>query len=371
MVRRLEAMGARYPVHVDSGAPVAPNLDPIEKAADARAARPSPNPFARDDFDLEAASRPVGDANVFRDDDWFHWCHCIVRDDEGKYHLFYARWPKSIGFHSWLTHSEIARAVADRPEGPYAFVETVLPCRGTRNWNRITAHNVKVERFDGRYWLYHIGTNDGGRELSEKELTATAKLGYSHPNWRILRDNQRTGVAVAERLAGPWTVFPHPVVEPGGPVATVTVNPDVWRGSDGRYRMIFKGDYPGVRVAQALAIAARPEGPFRVQPELVYGARSTEDVSTWWDPARELRYAIFHDRSGFGLIASEDDIAWREARHYRAADERIERADGSWITPARYERPFVYTEGGSPRVLGGAVRDEDGDAYIVLVPLGD
>lgn len=371
MTGRLAKLGAQLSVRADTGEPVEPDPRALDDAVKERKSQPEPPALPGDDLDLAAMCRPVSAANLVRDEDWFNWCNCIIKDDEGTYHLFYARWPKSIGFYSWLTHSEIARATADRPEGPYTFVETVIPSRGAEAWNRITAHNVKVECFEGRYYLYHIGTNDGGRGLTEAELVATAKQGYSHPNWMVLRNNQRTGVAVADRLEGPWTDLPHPVVEPGGPVSTVTVNPDVWRGADGRYYMIFKGDYPGVRIAQALAIADRPEGPFRVQSEMVYSARRTEDTSAWWDPERELHYAIFHDREGFGLITSKDGVSWREARHYRAADKRIERTDGEPIAPARYERPFVYTENGVPRVLGGAVREKSGDAYIVLVPLGE
>ena len=216
--------------------------------------------------------------------------------------------------------------------------------------------------------MYLIGTNDGGRNLPEGEIVATAKRGYSHRYWGVLRNNQRTGVAVAERLEGPWVISDAPVVEPGGPVSTVTVNPDVWQGPDERFYMIFKGDYPGVRIAQALAIADTPTGPFRVQSEMVYREKRTEDTSAWHDPKRGLYYAIFHDRHGFGLIASKDGVRWQEAQHYRAADKTIERAGGPPIRPQRYERPFVYTENGVPVVLGGAAKVGN-DAFIVLTPL--
>jgi hypothetical protein len=228
--------------------------------------------------------------------------------------------------------------VAEHPAGPYRHVETVIgPC-GSLGWNRITAHNVNVARFDGRYYLYRIGTNDGGRGFTEGDLVATARVGYAHPNWLPLRNNQRTGVAVARRPEGPWLQLAHPVVEPGGPVSTVAVNPDVWQTHDGRYHMIFKGDYPGVGVAQALAIAERPEGPFCVQPELVFAERRTEDSSTFADPVRGLRYAVLHDLQGFGLLVSADDVHWQRARHYRAMDKRIARADGGELAH-RSRRP--------------------------------
>jgi arylsulfatase A-like enzyme len=369
MIQWIDRYDAQLPLRSATQEPVMPNRGAIEAAVRARSEEPEEPLLPGDDLDLAALTRPVTDENLFRDEEWFNWCNSIVKDEAGTYHLFYARWPKSIGFFSWLTHSEIARAVAERPEGPYTFVETVIPSRGSDTWNQITAHNVKVERFGGRYYLYRIGTNDGGRNLTEADLVAIAKQGYSHPDWMVLRNNQRTGVAVADRIEGPWRTLPRPVVEPAGPVSTVSVNPDVWQGTDERFYMIFKGDFPGVGVAQALAIADRPEGPFRVEPEIVYRNRRTEDTSVWWDPVRKLYYGILHDLNGFGLIASPDGIHWREARNYRAADKQIEFAGTDPLTPARYERPFVYTENGVPRVLGGAVREKDGDAYIVLVPL--
>jgi hypothetical protein len=133
--------------------------------------------------------------------------------------------------------------------------------------------------------------------------------------------------------------------------------------------MIFKGDHPGVGLAHAQAIADRPEGPFVALPDTVFHARRSEDCSTWWDPRRGLRYGLLHDLRGFTMIVSADDLHWRPARHARVIGERIERADGAALEPQRYERPFVFTEDGRPRVLGGAVKTGD-DAFIVLIPLG-
>jgi arylsulfatase A-like enzyme len=367
MVKALESHGAQLPVDAETGAPVGPDVAALDALVGAAAVTASA-PLPADDLDLGALIRPIRDDNLFRDADWFTWCHSIVRGDDGGYHLFYVRWPRRFGFHAWLTHSEIARAVADAPAGPYAHVETVIPARGDHGWNQLNAHNVKVERFGERWFLYHIGTNDGGLGLSEADLIAIAARGYPHPQWRVLRNNQRTGVAVAESLGGPWRTLPDPVAEPGGPVSTVTVNPDVWQRGDGRYQMIFKGDHPGVGLAHAQAIADRPEGPFVALPDTVFHARRSEDCSTWWDPRRGLRYGLLHDLRGFTMIVSADDLHWRPARHARVIGERIERADGAALEPQRYERPFVFTEDGRPRVLGGAVKTGD-DAFIVLIPL--
>lgn len=369
MTARLDALGAQLPLDKRTGQPVRPDFSAIRRALEEKSAIPKPPPFPTDDLDLASMIRPVGEENLYRDEGWYTWCNDIIRDDDGTYHLFYVRWPKEHGFLGWLTHSEIARATADHPAGPYSFAGTVVPSRGDRGWNRITAHNVKIRRFGGRYHLYSIGTNDGTRGLTEDDLAATARGGYRQPNWPLLRNNQRTGVAVADSLTGPWTTHPRPVIEPHGPISTVTVNPAVWQTADRRYRMIIKGDYPVSRVAQAVAVSDSPTGPFRIEEELAFD-RYSEDVSVWADPGRGLTYGILHDGKGFGVIASADGVHWRDARHFRAIGKEIPRRGGGHLAPTRFERPSVFAEDGTPVVLGAAAQFDGGkDACIMLIPL--
>ena len=70
-------------------------------------------------------------------------------------------------------------------------------------------------------------------------------VGYSHPSWKILRTNQRTGVAIASSLQGPWTRLDQPIIEPSGPIETLTVNPAITKDDQGIYYLIVKGDKPG------------------------------------------------------------------------------------------------------------------------------
>ncbi|MBW6492712.1 MAG: hypothetical protein K0B15_16125, partial [Lentimicrobium sp.] len=54
------------------------------------------------------------------------WGSSPVRDENGKLHLFCARWPSSIPFDiGWRFNSEIAHYIAEHPEGPFEFVEVV------------------------------------------------------------------------------------------------------------------------------------------------------------------------------------------------------------------------------------------------------
>ena len=290
--------------------------------------------------------------NIFGDSKWFNWGASVITGDDGKYHMFYSRWPRKYSFYSWLTHSEIAHAVADKPQGPYKYVETAITCKGDSNWDKFTAHNPKIKKFNGKYYLYYIGTY---AELSEEELIETAKTGYSHKNWKPLRENQRTGVAVSDSLSGPWKRSKKPIIEPAGPITTLTVNPAVTQGPDGTYFMIIKGDKPGTTKFvrnQALATSDKPDGPFKIHPKPVIDTFDTEDASMWYDKNNKKFYAVYHAHTHIGLIESADGYNWKKATPNILANKTILFTDGKTFKPDRMERPFVMLdENGIPSFL--------------------
>jgi hypothetical protein len=68
-----------------------------------------------DSIDFSQWLQPVPPGAVFEHPDWCIWCGSAVRGDDGKYHLFYSRWPSKLGHLAWVTHSEVARdSVRDR-----------------------------------------------------------------------------------------------------------------------------------------------------------------------------------------------------------------------------------------------------------------
>ena len=58
----------------------------------------------------------------------------VIKWADGKYHGYYARWPEELGHDAWMMHCEIAHAVADQPEGPFSYVNTVLESRNPDGW---------------------------------------------------------------------------------------------------------------------------------------------------------------------------------------------------------------------------------------------
>jgi hypothetical protein len=72
---------------------------------------------------LEAVGR------ILETEDFFVWGCSPIYGEDGKVHVFYSRWPKKYGMGGWIHKSEIAHAVANSPEGPYTYLETVLSSR--------------------------------------------------------------------------------------------------------------------------------------------------------------------------------------------------------------------------------------------------
>ncbi|MEQ6121221.1 glycoside hydrolase family protein [Reichenbachiella sp. MALMAid0571] len=324
-------------------------------------------------FSLTDRMVPVTDDNIFKSKGYHNWGTSVIKGEDGKYHLFYARWKEKYDYPGWLTRSEIAHATSDKPFGPWKFKEVVLTGRGGNNWDAITAHNPKIKYFEGKYYLYYIATNMGDNSFTNKELGIIGRTGRTHPDWEGLRSNQRTGVAVSNSLNGPWKRMDQPLIEPSGPITTLTVNPAIIQGKDGKYFLIVKGDKPNEtgpkRVRdQAIAISDSPIGPFKMQKKPVIDYVDTEDISMWYDNNRDLFYAIFHAQGFIGLVSSTDGLHWDKAEHYVLMEKRINKGDGSILIPDRLERPFVFLENGIPTVLSFAATKDKG-SFCVFVPL--
>ncbi|MDB4335147.1 glycoside hydrolase family protein [bacterium] len=322
-------------------------------------------------LDVNRLIRPLTEDGIFRDSSYYNWGGSIIKANDGLYHLFYSRWKRAYTFAGWLTSSEIAHAVSHHSSGPWEYKETVLAGRGNGYWDAITAHNPKIKCFDGKYHLYYIATNFGGQAYTDNELVITNEKRLADNTWRILRENQRTGVAVSNSINGPWERGNAPLIEPTGPIATITVNPAIAKGNDGIYYLIIKGDKPNetrfIR-NQAIATSESPVGPFAMQANPVIGNLDTEDVSMWYDQGDGKFYAVFHAHSFIGLMESVDGLNWEKAQNYKITDKKILLDDGSILTPDRMERPFIYIENGKPNVLCLAIKKGD-DSYTIFISL--
>ena len=84
---------------------------------------------------------------AFECEGYWAWGSSVVKGDDGKYHMFVSRFPKSLPFHpGWMVASEIVHAVSEIPQGPYRFSEVALPARGAQYWDGRSTHNPRILR---------------------------------------------------------------------------------------------------------------------------------------------------------------------------------------------------------------------------------
>ncbi len=82
----------------------------------------------------------------------------VVKGEDGKYHMFVSRFPKSLPFHpGWMIASEVVHAVSDIPEGPYQFSDIALLARGAQYWDGRSTHNPRILKYKDKYYLNIYG----------------------------------------------------------------------------------------------------------------------------------------------------------------------------------------------------------------------
>jgi hypothetical protein len=330
------------------------------------------------ELDLVAMIQPVPTNAVFRVEGYNVWCGTMAKGDDGRYHLFYSRWPRALGHAAWVTHSEIAHAVADRPEGPYTHADVTLPPRGPAFWDGLCTHNPTVLRADGKYYLYYVGNTGDG--------VAMKTLNWTH------RNHQRIGVAVADRPEGPWTRMDQPLLDisadTNAPDALMVSNPAVCRRPDGGYLMVYKAVATkakppfGGPVVHLVATSDSPTGPFvkRLQPIFTREGEhfAAEDPFIWHDGDRYR--AVLKDNHGtftgkgysLALFESTDGFDWKPSPRVFVTSPEITWAGGRRQKLNALERPQLYFEDSRPRILFCAGAEQAGrdNSFNVAIPLG-
>lgn len=296
---------------------------------------------------------PFEESQCFREDGWHVWCGSIVEDpQDGRFHLYYSRWPCSEGYDAWVTHSEIAHAIGDSLTGEFTYVETVLRRQQeSSRWDAHCFHNVTVKRFGGRYFLYYMGNFGDG-------------------SWWTHRNNQRIGVAVADSPNGPWLRQSEPVLDisPGSWDGLMVSNPTVVETADGKYLMIYKGVAEGPepfggRVLHGLAWSDSPDGPFEKHPDPIFDYKDAsfgfEDPFLWREESHF--YCLVKDMSGtlspkeetgLLLLQSEDGFDWSPSEPLLVLGRELDHHSEGVISFERVERPHLFEDRkGNPTLL--------------------
>lgn len=304
----------------------------------------------------------------FRMDDYWVWCGSAVKGEDGRFHLFASRWPMWLPMHpGWLVRSEIVRAVADRPEGPYEFQEVVLPARGAEYWDGRSTHNPHIVKHKGLYLLYYMGSTH-----PLPDPVPGDGYGLSDPRCIVARANKRIGLAVSESVFGPWKRLDSPILptRPGKFDSFLTSNPAPCVHEDGSVLLIYKARrYEGNEHGKMTIGAARAdhfEGPYRVvsegpvfPPERFH----LEDPFIWKTEdgyamiAKDMDGNVCGEKYGGIQAVSRDGLNWELADRPRSYSRTVTWDDGTVQTLGNMERPFLLFQDGRPTHLFAAVSD--------------
>lgn len=285
------------------------------------------------------------------------WGTSPIYGDDGKVHLFVARWPCELNVDpGWRTHSEIAHYTGDSPDGPFSLVEILGKGKGEEYWNAAGFHNPCIKKIDGKYVLVYIANNGAP----------------------IHGPNQRIGMLLSDNLNGPWKEIPNgnePLLSPPNnntlwcyDSGCGVNNPSLLKHPDGRYFLYFKamtGPRPTGRVKMGLAIANKIEGPYIIQPNsITANDRVIEDGYAFMYNGKFAllttdNHGIIEEGGGI-LWTSEDGIHFND---YEKGFHRINRytdIDMKQVAVhygpqnseyAKFERPQILLKNGKPQYL--------------------
>ncbi len=280
-----------------------------------------------------SAFAPVAKGTGFAMDGFKVWCGSVIKVGDA-YEMFASRWPASTKFpEGYRQHSEIVRAEASKPQGPYEFKEVVIGKRAAGKWDSAMAHNPAIYKVGDTFVLYYIGS-DVGSSL------------------------RQIGIATASSVAGPWTRRDKPL-DLG--VAGDANNPAAWFEPDGSVKLVWRTD----RLRVCESVAKSFDGPYTVANKNLWPSGKLEDFFMF---KKGGTYHLIcednggkltgHDKRWGGHLISDDGIShWRAAPQPIAYDDTIHWTDGTEFNPVRRERPWLLIENGKITYLFNAVFD--------------
>ncbi len=202
-----------------------------------------------------------------QDSNYTLWGCAPILGDDGKIHLYVARWPEKNVDPAWRKSSEIAHYVADTPEGPFLFSDVALIGTGKATWDKYAPHNPEVKKVGNVYVLLYIANAD-----------------YHQPPHPA---NQSIGMATSKSPYGPW----NKVGEDGKILDANTlgqwnygsgngvVNPTFLQVNDKFYLYFKTKDIDG-KLRYGLAIANTLYGPYVTQDTPVTSNNGTLEDGT-------------------------------------------------------------------------------------------
>ncbi len=270
-------------------------------------------------FEFEEAPLKSG----FRMDGYWVWGGSVIQVDS-VYHLFASRWPKKSEFpDGYRSHSEIVRATAATPMGPFTFEEIVIGERDSSFWDSNMAHNPTIHKIGNEFVLFYIGSD------------FTTKFPGSD---FFLR---RVGYARAKSINGPWERSDKPLFEQESNNPALLID-------DNRVLLIYRDEKLQTFMAEAPAY----NGPYVVKNNNLWPDCKIEDFYLF---KSDEGYHIIcednvggisgHIRWGVHLHSDNGINNWVEYPNLIVYDHDIRFENDSIFHCIRRERPQLLIEG--------------------------
>lgn len=308
----------------------------------------------------QVGARDQGNGLEDRDlSNYCYWDGGIIKDEEtGKYYMFASRWNQAgghwgeNGISGWQG-SQAVYAVSDNLYGPYMDMGPLWP-----DWCEGAGHNVFPFELSEADPLY--GTYKYGIVISDTGMHGEIANGTIH---------------VAKSLDGPWELLGKVVTEGGNFSLSnicILVRPD--------------GTYEAINRNGDIAIAETIAGPWTVKETRLWwkvegmSSDNVEDPVIWYSEGLYHCIANKWDARRAYYLTSEDGITnWvlHPGTAYTPDAQFMTYADGTENNWTKLERPNVYIEDGTIKAMTFAVidvqKEEDfgNDAHgskIIVVP---
>ena len=274
------------------------------------------------DLSIRQRLQPAPSNSGFKMDNYWVWGGSMIKA-EGQYHLFASRWKKDIKFPDNYRHnSEIVRAVADKPLGPFEFAEIVIGERDSSFWDANMAHNPTVHKIGDEFVLF-----------------------YNASDFTTLLDNsknllRRVGYASSKSIYGPWQRSDRPIVD------AEANNPAVLVLND-KVLLMYRDAPLRVFVAQS----DNYKGPYAIVNDNVWPEHKIEDFYMF--KMKNSYHFICEDNVGgisgrerWGVhLSSKNAIdQWSKYDSLIVYDHDIPFTDGTVLHCERRERPQLLIE---------------------------
>ncbi len=267
---------------------------------------------------------PIPEESGFRMEDYWVWGGSVIKVDS-LYHMFASRWIKDRMFpENYRENSEIVRAVANSPMGPYEFIEVVIGERDSAFWDSNMAHNPTIHKIGDEYVLFYIGSD------FTTILPGTESL------------KRRVGYAAASDISGPWMRSDKPLIE------DESNNPAILQEA-GRIKLVYRDH--DLRVYLAGSESYR--GPFSIINDNVWPNNRIEDFYLYQKKDRiclvceDNSGAISgHERWGVELFTQDGGISWNKSDPVVFYDHTLFYPGNYSLLCTRRERPQLLIENG-------------------------